>query len=115
MAQVMGVTAKSRLGEPPVSATSEVSIPLLRAVNVAVTGWELLPTVVIPEKVRGVNEIWAPAPAVSASRPDTTADHRFPASTMLEPIVPHAPVYLEGGKLSTACHSIGGARGAVHG
>jgi hypothetical protein len=98
--QVRGVTTKSRLGEPPVSATKDVTVPLLWAVSETVTGGELAPTVVVPEKVRGVFEIWAPAPAASASAPMTTSNRRFSALSMFETFVRRARA-AEGEKLPT--------------
>ena len=81
--QVRGVTAKSKLGEPPVRATRDVSTPLFWAVNVTVTGEEVAPTMVIPENVSGVVEIWAPE--TGASKPSRTSGHRFDLPNMVEP------------------------------
>src|SRR5271155_3515855 len=85
--QLIGVMAKSRLGEPLVSAASDVRTPLLWAVSETVTGRELAPTAVIPENVSGVVEIWAPACAARASTPAASIDHRFPASNRFESMV----------------------------
>jgi hypothetical protein len=94
MTQVMGVTAKSRLGEPAVSETNEVRMPLLCAVSEAVTGWELVPTIVVPGKVSGVVGIWAAAPPATASTPVAASGHRFSASNMFDPAVRRVHVYL---------------------
>jgi hypothetical protein len=81
--QVRGVTAKSKLGEPPVRAVRDVSTPLLWAVNVTVTGEEVAPTMLIPENVSGVVEIWAPE--TGASKHNRANGHRFALSNMVEP------------------------------
>src|ERR1700677_4605070 len=103
MAQVRGVTAKSwlGLGEPPVSETNDVRTPLVWATSETVTAWELVPTVVIPGKVRGVVEIWATARAPSASTPMATSNHRFSAPNMFEPIVRREASTAEAEKLRT--------------
>jgi hypothetical protein len=72
--QVSEVREKSRLGEPPVSAVNDVRLPLPTEVNVTNIGAELLPTAVVPGKVRGVG-IWAQA--AGRSKPVRTVDHRF--------------------------------------
>jgi hypothetical protein len=84
-AQVRGVTAKSRFGEPPVSPAKDVSMPPLWAVNETVTGRELAPTVVVPEKVSGVVEIWPAASAACTSIPMTTKAALVLAAGMFEP------------------------------
>jgi hypothetical protein len=74
------------LGQPPVRAISDVSTPLFWAVKVTVTACEAIPTVVIPENVSGVVEIWAPT--TGASKLNRTSGHRFHLSNMAfgEPI-----------------------------
>jgi hypothetical protein len=75
-------------------------VPLFWAVSETVAAWELAPTVVVPEKVRGVFEIWALAPTPSASAPMTASNHRFSALSMFETFVRRARV-AEGEKLPT--------------
>ena len=90
LAQLSGVTAKSRFGEPPVRATSDVSTPLFCAVNVTMMGEELAPTVVVPGNVSGVVETWAVPTTAHAITPIAASGRLAARSIVRNPL--DAPV-----------------------